>query len=184
MNSFTVIEFIARQYNMACMLVDIVKSKILQVFEKKILYAKEITKDGFISHNIPLLRIKLVNNWKVCFVNDFDVAHLSHVYFVLNRKIESMICKSKSVHEQRRRVYCLTRNALDQSRKNAINYLMVECGNKDLSRVYNNTSWSFKYSEVTVGDFKQILRLPSSEILEVTGDDFCILEKSDDEIFF
>ena len=178
--ALTFLKFIFSVYDMVFRMIQVLQATILRQFNRKVLYIKYVSKTDDTTHCFPTLGIKFMKHLRWDFIKDTDIYHLADVYFVIDAKIQRMMAKGSTLNAIERKVrYEVDQDMIQNLKKKANEYLMIECGGKEITSTYNDVSWSIK--QFSAGDLKCLLRLPKNESMDVTGSDFCIETKADHE---
>ena len=178
--ALTFLKFIFSVYDMVFRMIQVLQATILRQFNRKVLYIKYVSKTDDTTHCFPTLGIKFMKRLKWDFASEADIYHLADVYFVIDSKIQRMMTKACTLNAIKRKVkYEIDHEIIHRLKKRSTEYLMIECGGKEITSTYNDVCWSIKH--FSASDIKKLLKLPENESIDVTGSDFCIETKADHE---
>jgi len=178
--ALTFLKFIFSVYDMIFRMIQVLQATILRQFNRKVLYIKYVSKTDDTSYCFPMLGIKFMKRLKWDFASEADIYHLADVYFVVDSQIQRMMTKACTLNAIKRKVkYEIDHEIIHRLKKRSTEYLMIECGGKEITSTYNDVCWSIKH--FSASDIKKLLKLPENESIDVTGSDFCIETKADHE---
>lgn len=167
-------------YEIMIQMLQFMQTSILRQFNRRVLYIKYVSKTDDTSYCFPMLGIKFMKRLRWDFASEADIYHLADVYFVVDSKIQRMMTKACTLNAIKRKVkYEIDHEIIHRLKKRSTEYLMIECGGKEITSTYNDVCWSIKH--FSARDIKKILKLPENESIDVTGNDFCIETKADHE---